>query len=309
MHVLAALFVRLRGMSTRDHVQAHALSISVLNPSINLDGGMARSRRRQLDYSPCDDVIFAVKDLKSDRPDSELPEDLLRPAARRWAQGAGKTLGSYSQPNRCPAAEPTFSCTARCFKHQLCHANEGAVFRFEGHIAQNHFYCLRVQQAGECPANGEVRKYRESAASSKLPAISTEDRRRIHAAADSLLQDFMRPTPTAVIQRLGSPPVDAAQVRSVLRWRREQHGDCTATFRASESDFTEEAERWANVDSNPIYLARWTLNIFCWAAVLTPFMLELVRLKQTGRLDGIFIAADWTFKVDVMKYSFLPVLI
>ena len=108
---------------------------------------------------------------------------------------------------------------------------------------------------------------------------------------------------------MGDPPVDAAQVRSVLRWRREQHGDCTATLRASESDFTEEAERWANVDSKPIYLARWTLNIFCWAAVLTPFMLELVRLKQTGRLDGIFTAEDWTFKVDVMKYSFLLVLI
>ena len=108
---------------------------------------------------------------------------------------------------------------------------------------------------------------------------------------------------------MGDPPVDAAQVRSVLRWRREQHGDCTATLRASESDFTEEAERWANVDSKPIYLARWTLNIFCWAAVLSPFMLKLVRLKQTGRLGGIFTAEDWTFKVGVMKYSFLLVLI
>ena len=73
-------------------------------------------RRRKLDYSPNDDVVFTVKDLKSD---SELPEDLLRPGARRWAQGAGWTLGSYSQPTRCPAAEPTFSCTARCFEHEF----------------------------------------------------------------------------------------------------------------------------------------------------------------------------------------------
>ncbi|CAE7817857.1 unnamed protein product [Symbiodinium sp. CCMP2592] len=255
--------------------------------------------RRKLDYSACDDVSFAIKDLKS--ADSEFPQDLLRPAARRWAQGAGWTLGSYSQPIRCPAAEPTFSCTARCFEHEFCHANQGSVFRFEGHIEKKHFYRLLVQKAGDC--NGEVRKYRESASSSKELAVSTEDRRRIHAAADSLLQDYMQATPTAVIQRMGDPPVDAAHVRSVLRWRREQYGNCTAGFRASESDFTEEAERWADVDSKPIHLARWTLNLFCWAAVLTPFMLELVRLKQSGRLDGIYLAADWTFKVDVMNYS------
>ena len=251
-------------------------------------------RRRKLDYSPNDDVIFTIKDLKSD---SELPEDLLRPAARRWAQGAGWTLGSYSQPVRCPAAEPTFSCTARCFEHELCHANQGSVFRFEGHIEQKHFYRLLVQKAGDC--NGQVRNYRESATSSKeLLAVSTEDRRRIHAAADSLLQDYMQATPTAVIQRMGDPPVDAAHARSVLRWRREQHGSCTAAFRASESDFTEEAERWADVDSKPIHLARWTLNLFCWAAVVTPFMLELVRLKQTGRLDGIYLAVGAKRKAD-----------
>ncbi|CAE7751318.1 unnamed protein product [Symbiodinium microadriaticum] len=177
---------------------------------------MARSRRRQLDYSPCDDVILTQSKIlnRMGRIRSSRKIFFVRP------QVVGlRALAS--------------------------------------HIAQSHFYCLRC---------------------SKL--------------ASALQMD-----------RMGDPPVDAAQVRSVLRWRREQHGDCTATLRASESDFTEEAERWANVDSKPIYLARWTLNIFCWAAVLSPFMLKLVRLKQTGRLGGIFTAEDWTFKVGVMKYS------
>ena len=99
-----------------------------------------------------------------------------------------------------------------------------------------------MQKADDC--NGQVRNYRESATSSKeLPAVLTEDRRRIHAAADSLLQDYMQATPTAVIQRMGDAPVGAAHVRSVLRWRREQYGSCTAALRASESDFTGESRK------------------------------------------------------------------
>jgi hypothetical protein len=134
--------------------------------------------------------------------------------------------------------------------------------------------------------------------------ITQEDRQLVLAAADALLSERLAPTPSNVILRLGGRSISAAHVRTILK-HRKKFGKSTETFRQSEADFERFAEPWRDAAATPVHMAHLSLRVFTWALVLTPFLAELASMKEAGRLEGLYLAAGWTWRVDLLGFSTL----
>ena len=154
---------------------------------------------------------------------------------------------------------------------------------------------LRVGQAGHC--HGEAGKTRELSTNSQA-SLTVDDRRRILQQPDCLLEDGLSVTPRGVILRMGSPPVDSKHVKRVLAWCRKKLGKSTVVLRESETDFVEYSEKWKDPDSGSLFT-----RIFSWTILFTPFLLHLSSLQQDGRLEGLYLGADWTFRIDFFNFS------
>ena len=262
-------------------------------------------KRRTLTYVQHDDVVYAIRELAA----RGAPlKDLIKPAARKWADDKSESIGAFSQPRKLPHAEPTYFTSAFCGKCDGCWSNAGKVYRFEASIQQGHFLRLVVSTAGACC--GEPRVRRRSSGKSEsgeaFAGLSEQDRLRILAASDSLLAEGVNPTPMGVKIRMGEPAVDMEKLRAVLRWRKQEYGQSTAVLKESEADFEAYVRKWEDAQGRPLHVPRWSLHVFTWTAILTPFLLALANLREGGQLQELYLAADFTFKIDIFNYSRKP---
>ena len=236
------------------------------------------AKRRVLAYEPVDDVVYPLLDFDADSRQSV--QDLIRPAARKWAQQNQQVLSNFATPRRLPTSDLRYYTSAQCSRCTGCYQLRGTAFRFECSVQERHWVRLLVGKAGEC--NGEPRESRLCSSSKKdeKKGATPEERLRVIAAADSILRDNMIPTPTAVAMRL-EPKIASEHIQSILRWRRRVYGKSTEALRESEADFEEYSEKWRDPRGCPLYLT-YTLRAFSWLAILTPFLLELARLNAAG---------------------------
>ena len=158
---------------------------------------------------------------------------------------------------------------------------------------------LLVAKAGTCAC--AVRRFPQKSALSErsedIPGLTVGERRRILEAADSQLVDQIKPTPTAVLQRMGPPAVNGDHLRAVLHWSKQVCGNSAVEFRQSEEEFTECTEKWKDLAGIRLHLDRWTLRVFSWVAGLTPFLLELARLHERGSVRDL----DWTLSTSTIS--------
>ena len=159
-------------------------------------------KRRRLTYE------YDIDVAQIEKMPGESLADILRPAARHWAFAHGEVIRGFST------------------QRAGCCAQQGKVFRFEVEGGGNSI-SLRAGQAGHC--HGEARKTRELSTHSQA-SFTVDDRRRIQAAADSLLEDGLSVTPRGVILRMGSPPVDSKHVTCILAWCRKKLGKSTVVL-------------------------------------------------------------------------------
>ena len=96
-------------------------------------------KRRTLTYVQHDDVVYAIRELAAR---GGPLKDLIKPAARKWADDRSESIGAFSQPRKLPNAEPTYFTSAFCGKCDGCWSNAGKVYRFEASIQQAHFLRL-----------------------------------------------------------------------------------------------------------------------------------------------------------------------
>ncbi|CAE7929644.1 HERC1, partial [Symbiodinium necroappetens] len=259
-------------------------------------------KRRKLTYAQHDDVVYAIRELAAR---GGPLKDLIKPAARKWADDKSASIGSFSQPRKLPNAEPTYCTSALCGKCDGCWSNAGKVYRFEASIQQGHFLRLIVSTAGDCCGEPRVRRRSsgQNEAGEAFPGLSEQDRLRVLAACDSLLAEGVHPTPMGVTIRMGKPAVDIEKLRAVLRWRKQEYGQGAAVLKESEADFEAYVRKWEDPQGGPLHVPRWSLHVFTWTAILTPFLLALANLREAGQLHELYLAADFTFKIDIFNYS------
>ena len=244
--------------------------------------------------------------LKADLPDGEAD---VRAAARLWMVSAHEVVGNFSQP----ALQPSFEwrSTARCQKCSGCFENRGTAFQFLGTLSEDGlFYTLKIAKAGVCVGEARTKAAPASGKSAKYQAQATvEQRQLVHTAADFLLSNGLRPTPTAVqvrISAMGKERIPDAVVRSILRWRRRKFGSGTLKCTETQDDLRAFLSERKDPEGEGLYFAHVNFDPLMWVCLLMPFILALQKQHESKRLDVWCLTADATFKTEVLGYRSFP---
>ena len=157
--------------------------------------------------------------------------------------------------------------------------------------------------------SGEVRaKPARGRQSATAPPLSVEDRDAVLAAADYLVEQGFKPTPSAVAIRLKADMKDRVPqqaLKCILRWRRQQVGESTSKFLRSQQSFETFAEECP--DPEPIAFAYLNVAVFSWVILAVPFFNILQDLHDPGLLEKWSITADFTFNLEWLGFSILAV--
>ena len=236
----------------------------------------------------------------------ECQANSVREAARTWALSKNEKVGSFRSPRLIPTMQ--WETTANCHKHTGCFAACGRVFRFRGTRLDDK-YVLEVAFAQD--HSGEVRaKPARGRQSATAPPLSVEDRDAVLAAADYLVDQGFKPTPSAVAIRLKADkkdPVPQQALKRTLRWRRQQVGESTSKFLRSQQSFETFAEEYSCPDTEPIAFAYLNVAVFSWVILAVPFFNILQDLHHQGLLEKWSITADFTFNLEWLGFSILAI--
>ena len=228
-----------------------------------------------------------------------------RQAARLWASKSGEVLGSFRQPCLQPSMQ--WRTTATCFKCEGCHSFEGKAFEFLACDSEDGLFTkLTVSCSGSC--SGPARKTTRSRSqqdSKKRPQATVEERSSVHEAADFLIQQGLKATPSAIHIRVAAmkkPRVPDNVVRSILRWRRRKLGFTTLKCLESEGSFRSMVADKQNPDEGMLCFTHIELEGFAWVCLLVPFFAVLQSAHEQGHLQPWCLTADFTFRVEILGY-------
>ena len=217
----------------------------------------------------------------------ECQANSVREAARTWALSKNEKVGSFRSPRLIPTMQ--WETTANCHKHTGCFAACGRVFRFRGTRLDDK-YVLEVAFAQD--HSGEVRaKPARGRQSATAPPLSVEDRDAVLAAADYLVDQGFKPTPSAVAIRLKADKKDPVPQQ----------------FLRSQQSFETFAEDYSCPDTEPIAFAYLNVAVFSWVILAVPFFNILQDLRDQGLLEKWSITADFTFNLEWLGFSILAV--
>ncbi|CAE7244919.1 unnamed protein product [Symbiodinium sp. KB8] len=209
----------------------------------------------------------------------------VREAARLWASKNHEVVGSFRQPYLLPSMQ--MRTTAACHKCKGCHRFDGKMFEFLA-----------------CDS--------EDKAFTNLTATA-EERNLVHKAADFLIQQNLKATPTAVHVRLAAwkkPRVLDNVVRAILRWRRKKLSFTTWKCLESEGSFRAMAADKQDPDHGELCFAHMDIGPgrFTWICVLVPFFAALQQTHEQGGLQPCCLTGDFTFRVEILGYCLEAVL-
>ena len=135
----------------------------------------------------------------------------------------------------------------------------------------------------------------------------------MHKAADFLIQQNLKATPTAVHVRLAAwkkPRVLDNVVRAILRWRRKKLSFTTWKCLESEGSFRAMAADKQDPDHGELCFAHMDIGPgrFTWICVLVPFFAALQQTHEQGGLQPCCLTGDFTFRVEILGYCLEAVL-
>ncbi|CAE7677314.1 unnamed protein product [Symbiodinium sp. CCMP2592] len=119
---------------------------------------------------------------------------------------------------------------------------------------------------------------------------TVEERNSVHEAADFLIQQGLKATPTAVHIRLAhekKPRVPDNVVRGILRWRRRKLGFTSWKCFESEGSFRAMAAERQDPDHGELCFAHMDIGPgrFTWICLLVPFFAALQQAHEQGGLQ------------------------
>ena len=215
----------------------------------------------------------------------------VREAARLWASKNHEVVGSFRQPYLLPSMQRR--TTAACHKCEGCHRFDGKIFEFLACDSEDKaFTKLTVSRAGDCSgdARTKTRRSANQKGGKKKPQATAEERNLVHEAADFLIQQNLKATPTAVHVRLAAwkkPRVPDNVVRAILRWRRKKLGFTTWKCLESEGSFRAMAADKQDPDHGELCFAHMDIGPgrFTWICLLVPFFAALQQTHEQGGLQ------------------------
>ena len=131
----------------------------------------------------------------------------------------------------------------------------------------------------------------------------------MHEAADFLIQQNLKATPSAIHIRLAAlkkSRVPDNVVRAILRWRRRTLGFTTWKCLESEGSFRAMAAEKQDPHHRELCFAHLDIGPgrFTWICLLVPFFAALQQAHGQGGLQPWCLTADFTFKLEILGYCF-----